>query len=163
MPLTFGKKALNGPYKGQMRLRASFLAFALWDTVFISKNVVRVLPKSMLTGRPLLGHLVVKPPGTCTKKIHCYETFVVRIAQCGNLRIFTSIGFYVKSMLVIWERQNLASLIISKELNFDFGKFLDFLNDGNLKKEKIRAFEIFKMEVLYRSEIAEINSCKIKA
>ena len=48
--------------------------------------------------------------------------FDIFVPQCGNLVIFLSIRFYVKSILADFRRSKIAVLSISKDLHLDIWK-----------------------------------------
>ena len=67
--------------------------------------------------------------------------------QCGNIRIFQPLRFYVESNFGHFEAPKTAILTIWAALNFEFLHIFDIFKCEILKKSKFKAFKFVSMTV----------------
>ena len=76
------------------------------------------------------------------------NTYAVLLqSQCGNLRIFLPLWFYVKSILVILKPQKLPFWPFEQLWILNFWELLTFLSVKFFQKLKFKAYNIVKMAV----------------
>ena len=66
-----------------------------------------------------VGQYLPPPLDSVSEVIHVFHPYQVRGSQCGNLRIFLSLKFYVKSILENLEVLKLPFLPLLGALKFD--------------------------------------------
>ena len=81
--------------------------------------------------------------------------------QCGIMRIFLPLRFYVKSKLSILEPKKLPFQHIKKALNFDFNEFLHFVKAENDQRINIQSLQNCKNGILGILESHKLFSRKI--